>query len=506
MPETPENIQYSQKVLEHFSNPHNVGEIVDADGIGNVGNPVCVLPYTLIQANSEITPIVQIKRSARILSHDGKYHRIKKLISRRYTGKVYRIWVNNLGTIYVTPEHHILALKLGKRDKFATFKKFKPDWYCAQELKKGNAILYPISREIQDVRSIEFDIEKPKWDFKSKDLPTQIRVDENFLRLVGYYLAEGYTRLDPCKGTLGFVFNVREKQYIDDVTDIVSKIFNIKPADLMPLHSGTAIDIVFYSARLARFFARHFGKGASEKHIPHWMMLLPLDKQRNILEGAWCGDGYISQKQQRAKYVTISKQFAFQMRALLQRQEIISSFSIGKAYDIHKESYLLYIQDDASLKKIADIMGVDLDIKPRKRNNQKTWFADNFYFTTIREIEAVDYSGLVYNLEMEEPHSYVSDSLVLHNCGDVMRLYIKVKDGRITDAKFKTFGCGAAIATSSMVTDLVKGKSVDEALQISNKAVAEALGGLPKIKMHCSVLAEEALRSAIEDYKKKTTK
>jgi len=90
-------------------------------------------------------------------------------------------------------------------------------------------------------------------------------------------------------------------------------------------------------------------------------------------------------------------------------------------------------------------------------------------------------------------------------CGDVMRLYIKVKDGRIVDAKFKTFGCGAAIATSSMVTDLVKGKTIEEALSISNKAVAEALGGLPKIKMHCSVLAEEALRSAIEDYKKKHT-
>ena len=88
-------------------------------------------------------------------------------------------------------------------------------------------------------------------------------------------------------------------------------------------------------------------------------------------------------------------------------------------------------------------------------------------------------------------------------CGDILRLYIKVDDGRIVDAKFKTFGCGAAIATSSMVTELVKGKSVDEALKISNRAVAEALGGLPKIKMHCSVLAEEALRSAIEDYQKK---
>ncbi|MEE8637204.1 MAG: Fe-S cluster assembly scaffold protein NifU [Dehalococcoidia bacterium] len=100
--------------------------------------------------------------------------------------------------------------------------------------------------------------------------------------------------------------------------------------------------------------------------------------------------------------------------------------------------------------------------------------------------------------EIEEPDGigHVGNPI----CGDVMELYIKVKDDIIVDAKFKTFGCGAAIATSSMVTELVKGKSIKEALAISNRAVAEALGGLPPIKMHCSVLAEEALRSAIEDY------
>ena len=126
--------------------------------------------------------------------------------------------------------------------------------------------------------------------------------------------------------------------------------------------------------------------------------------------------------------------------------------------------------------------------------------------------ENIEYSQKVLE-HFSNPHNVgeISDADGIGNvgnpiCGDVMRLYIKVKDDKIIDAKFKTFGCGAAIATSSMVTDLVKGKRVDEALQISNKAVAEALGGLPKIKMHCSVLAEEALRSAIEDYKKKTTK
>ncbi len=89
-------------------------------------------------------------------------------------------------------------------------------------------------------------------------------------------------------------------------------------------------------------------------------------------------------------------------------------------------------------------------------------------------------------------------------CGDIMELYIKVNNNTIVDAKFKTFGCGAAIATSSMVTEMVKGMSLGEALEISNKAVAEALDGLPPIKMHCSVLAEEALKSAIEDYLSKS--
>ena len=91
-------------------------------------------------------------------------------------------------------------------------------------------------------------------------------------------------------------------------------------------------------------------------------------------------------------------------------------------------------------------------------------------------------------------------------CGDIMELYIKVRDDIIIDAKFKTFGCGAAIATSSMVTEMVKGKTIEEALKISNKAVAEALDGLPPIKMHCSALAEEALRLAIEDYLAKPKK
>ncbi|HQK25276.1 MAG TPA: Fe-S cluster assembly scaffold protein NifU [Synergistaceae bacterium] len=90
-------------------------------------------------------------------------------------------------------------------------------------------------------------------------------------------------------------------------------------------------------------------------------------------------------------------------------------------------------------------------------------------------------------------------------CGDVMKIYIQVRDNRIDDIRFETFGCAAAIATSSMITEMVKGKTLEEALEVSNEDVLDALGGLPPEKIHCSLLAEEGIRAAVEDYRKRQT-
>ena len=90
-------------------------------------------------------------------------------------------------------------------------------------------------------------------------------------------------------------------------------------------------------------------------------------------------------------------------------------------------------------------------------------------------------------------------------CGDIMKMDLQIEDNIIVDVKFKTFGCCAAVATSSMATEMIKGKTVDEAMALTNKAVAEALDGLPPVKMHCSILAEEAIHAALEDYQKKHT-
>lgn len=100
--------------------------------------------------------------------------------------------------------------------------------------------------------------------------------------------------------------------------------------------------------------------------------------------------------------------------------------------------------------------------------------------------------------EMEDPSC--TGTVGNPKCGDIMKIYLKIEDGIIKDAKFKTFGCGSAIATSSMATEMIIGKSIDEALSLSNKAVAEALDGLPAHKMHCSLLAEQAVKSALKEY------
>ena len=88
-------------------------------------------------------------------------------------------------------------------------------------------------------------------------------------------------------------------------------------------------------------------------------------------------------------------------------------------------------------------------------------------------------------------------------CGDMMRLYLKIEDGNVVDARFRTFGCGAAIASSSMLTEMIKGKTLEEARAISNQHVADALDGLPAVKIHCSVMAEQAVKSALDDYDRK---
>jgi NifU-like protein involved in Fe-S cluster formation len=508
---------YNKKVMQHFLKPKNIGKIKDADGIGKAGNPVCLLPQEKIYTNHGLKAISELSEVEKVLSHDGIFHRIKRIVKREYSGKILQI-KNKLGTISLTPDHLLLAIKIPKENKFLRTKnkkKLSPAWYHADQLKKRDIILYPVPKKIRDLKYIEFDVPKPKWDFKSKNLPKKIPLDSDFLRLIGYFLSEGSVVDKPCKTFLFFTLNIKEKEIANDIKRISKKLFGLDVV-LRKIPERKTLIVYLYSARLARFFKKLFLKGAENKEIPDFIMDLPPKKQRSLIEGLWKGDGYVGLNRNRAGYSTVSFKLAQQIKLLLLRQKIGPSIYIDKEKNrkgvFHQKAYRIHVGQRKSLMNLCSILG--LNYIPKSYQSEDDWFDDDYFYTPITEIKEKEFHGEVYNLEITNSRSFTSEAFCLHNCGDVMWLYIKVgrrkrkgkEEEYIKDVKFETLGCAAAIAVSSMLTEMVKGKSLEEAKKINNQAIVKALGGLPKEKFHCSVLGKEALDSAIKDYERKKRK
>lgn len=510
-------MQYSKKVMEMFTNPKNVGEIKDADGVGEVGNPSCLLPEEKIHTNFMNEKIKNLKVNQRVLTHTGKPEKIINTSDRYFDGKIVNI-KNKLGVVSLTSEHILLVIKKPTSHKFSRTKNKKkliPAWYHAADVEKGDIALYPITNKQKKHKFIEIKIPESKWDFKSKKIPGKIRLTAPLLRLFGYYLAEGSVRNQPSKSYITFTLHIKEKDIVEDIKKTIKSLFDIEiKVKEIPERKTTRIDV--YSAKLARLFKILFGTGAESKTIPEFIMNLPIENQKALIYGLWKGDGYININRQgaRAGYSTISYQLAQQIKTLLLRQRIVPSIYVDKERIRkgvkHRVAYRIHVGQRDSLIKLCKIFKIDYI--PKSYASLDSWFDENYMYTPITAVNTPHYKGKVYNLEVENAHSFTSEAFCLHNCGDMMTVYIKVgkaasgkNKGKeiIKDIKFKTYGCAAAIATSSMITELAKGKTIAEAEQITRKDVADELGGLPPIKLHCSNLAADALRAAIQDYKKK---
>ncbi len=501
---------YTKKVLKTFQNPHNYGKIKNADGIGKVGNIVCLLPDQNIHINSNVKEINNISNKDRVLSHNGEYNFVESGVKRNYEGEVITL-KNKLGSVSLTPDHLIFAIKLPEGDKFLRTKNRKglvPAWYHASQLKKGDIILYPILKQEQDLKYIEINIPKPKWDFKSFNIPDKVSLHSDLLRLFGYFLSEGNVQDKPCRTFITFTLNIKEKDIVNDIKEISKKIFNIKAIVRERPETKTVV-VSLYSAKLARFFKQIFGNGAKDKKIPNFIMSLPSEKQKSLIYGLWKGDGCVNLNRDgaRAGFVTISQSIAQQLKVLLLRQKIAPSIYIEKQKIVkgvnHQKSYRIHVGQRESLINLCSIMGIKYS--PKSYPSEKAWFDDDYLYIPITNIKEKKYKGLVYNLEVKDSHSFVSEAFCVHNCGDVMWLYIKIAENKkkeevIKDIKFETFGCVAAISTSSVITDLAKGKTIKDALEIKKDEIIKSLGGLPYIKYHCSVLAIDALNEAIYDY------
>lgn len=506
---------YSKKVMENFLNPKNMGEIKNADGIGKVGNPKCLLGNTLLHTDSKFKEIKEIKNNDVIIDHTGKYAIVSHSFNRKVSEPII-VLKNRLGEIKLTKEHLIYAIKAPKRDKHLLIKNkkaFVPAWYHAEQLEKGDIILYSIFSEINDKKYIAINYSKKKFDHNSKSIPSKIELGPDFLRLAGYFLSEGCYSNITTKSYVAFSFNLNETNLVDDVVKISEKIFGITPK-IQKYEVNNSQVVYINNVFVVRLFKLLFETGAKNKDIPDVFMRLPPEKQKHLIYGMWIGDGFLNKKIPRGGYSTISKELIHKLKILLLRQGIVPSIytepeKIDKKGQKHQECYRIHVGGKDSVNKLAKILNVDL--KNNKPEAINSWIDNGYLYTPISSKKIENYSGTVYNLEINTTHTYNTDAFTVHNCGDVMYIYIKVskdKNGKeiIKDIKFKTLGCAAAIATSSMITELAKGKALDVAFNITRADVASSLDGLPPIKMHCSNLAADALKAAINDYYSKNGK
>jgi NifU-like protein involved in Fe-S cluster formation len=479
---------YSDKVMQHFMNPHNVGEIPDADGIGRVGNPICgdimamyikVKDGIIIDAKfktfgclppqEEIVSqlggweeIAKVNQGDWVINNEGVETRVIETYERDYRGELLKIvpFVSPYNSFSLTPNHPVRCIKrknLSKTRKSS----YKCDWLRvdekellsnspqyipAQDLEKGDYLVFVVNREVKD-----------NPDFTKE-----------WMQLLGYYLAEGY--ITAGGSVVNFSFNKNEEQNIEKVKDLVWKLTGKRAKARI---RNNVCELYICSRKLARIFVDYCGKYAREKGLNRELLYLPFAKQWEMVKTYLAGDGDLYRRRPKDsrtyRIITTSKNLAIQIQEILGRGGIFASVR-----EVFKPEHVI------EARKIKPSWMFVISFK-LKRRHKFVKANEKFFLVPIRKIETNFYDGPVYNFQVwRDPHSYLIKGFAVHNCG-------------------------AAIATSSMATDLVKGKTIEEALKITNKAVAEALDGLPPVKMHCSVLAEQALQSAIDDYLKKTT-
>jgi ribosomal protein S19 len=389
----------------------------------------CLLPGSIIIGNDYPKNIENIEEGDLVLTHNGRFLPVTKTFKRFYKGDILKILVYHYSSfpIMITPEHLVLAVKKSSHKNPLSS---KPQWVPAANLEPADILLTPILKQTKDKKEINIleIISSPRLHernglvFYKEDkngrkvplrfrIPNRIEVNKEFLRLVGYYLAEGCTR----KNDIVFTFSKKEKKYIKDVKRLLEKIFKVK------VHLEfikNCCHVIVYSIVLKELFDKLFGRGAKNKSIPAWMLYLPPEKQKHIILGHWRGDGCI--KFNSFEMCSSSKKLIFQLQIILHRLGIVPSIYANKQKK--GDIYRMRIAG-----KYLNVFGKIIKVKhphseSRNRITVFSWIDKNYIYHPIKDIQKEKYKGHVYNLEVDNDNSYVCNGVVVHNCRDMIIL------------------------------------------------------------------------------------
>ncbi len=371
--------------------------------------PGCVTGETLVVSNPSVKPIAEVEPGDHVLTAAGDYRRVEGTIAHWHVGPMYRIHVKCFGSIEATPDHPLIAVRRtsGRHRHNTTFTEEKVE---ASSLCVGDYLVFPIMQKAEDAETFPIAYETSPKDTRSRPIPALVPLDDDFLRLAGYYVAEGSSH----KRSLLFSFNANEIAYIEDVKGLMAKVFGLQgKADAS---DGEGVDVVFNSSHLAEAFESLFGADAESKRLPHTMMFLSPSKQVSLIRGLWRGDGDF--KKAKARYTTTSVVLAEQLKLLLLRQGIVPIVGVEPAHGNHRTAYRLYVSYWRDYNRLAEIVGLAARRAP-SRDRRSSVIRNGRVYLPVTKLETFPFEGRVYDLTIDDPaHTFVTSVAASGNCGD----------------------------------------------------------------------------------------
>ncbi len=475
---------YNKKIMELFKKPKHAGKLKNPDGVGSVINKTCgdsmevfikvkngritkckVLTMGCLPPTEEISlgnkwlPISDLSEGKMLLNGRGERTKVKQFYEAPFNGKLISIipFVSRFNGFYVTSTHPIFCIKR-KFLKNTRKSGNKCSWLRINEKELISTEPYFLEAELLEEGDYLIFL-------KRKQTKDNSEFSNDMMKLMGYYLSEGY--ITP-ERVVNFSFNKNEREYISEVKSLCKNLIGKEGSERT---RNNVTELRICSAKLSRFLLEHCGKYAKHKKLSEKVILLPFKKQWEMIKTYINGDGNIYKRRPNNsptyRVDTASRKLAIQIQEILARGDIFAPIKKAELAETYLEG-----------RKLLSHIMFNISFKLEKKHK---FVKDNeeYFFVPIRKIERIPYQGKVYNVEVEGKHnSYLVKGFVVHNCV-------------------------AAIASSEALAEIVEGKTLDEALKISKEDIIKFLGGdVPAPKIHCSLLAKEALKKAVEDYKK----